>query len=69
MYYMDDTKRNRLSPEEMEYAKKHGAILDDVSLSYEEAIRILTQSLTSVSLHDAANSFLYSLSTRDMEYR
>ena len=69
MHYMDDTKRKLLSFEEIAYAKEHGAILEDLSISHEEAIRILTQSLKCISLSDAANSFLYSLSTRDMEYR
>ena len=69
MRYMDDTKRKLLSFEEIAYAKEHGAILEDLSISHEEAIRILTQSLKCISLSDAANSFLYSLSTRDMEYR
>lgn len=69
MRYMDDTKRKLLSFEEIAYAKEHGAILEELSISHEEAIRILTQSLKCISLSDAANSFLYSLSTRDMEYR
>ena len=45
MHYMDDTKRKLLSFEEIAYAKEHGAILEDLSISHEEAIRILTQSL------------------------
>ena len=45
MRYMDDTKRKLLSFEEIAYAKEHGAILEDLSISHEEAIRILTQSL------------------------
>lgn len=69
MHYMDDSKRNFLSFEEIVYAKEHGAILEDLSISYEEAIHILTESLKCISLNDAANSFLYSLSTRDMKYR
>lgn len=69
MRYMDDARRNLLSLEEIAYAKKQGAILEDLSISHEEAICILTQSLKCISLSDAANSFLYSLSTRDMEYR
>ncbi|MCO7110542.1 hypothetical protein NIA69_17375 [Gemmiger formicilis] len=54
---MDDTKRKLLSFEEIAYAKEHGAILEDLSISHEEAIRILTQSLKCISLSDAANSF------------
>ena len=69
IHYMDDTKRKSLSLEEIAYAKEHGAILEDLFISNEEAIRILTQSIESISLSDAANSFLYSLSTRDMEHR
>lgn len=69
MYYMNDMKRNLLSFEEIAYAKEQGAILEDLSISYEEAIQILTQSLKCISLNDVANAFLYSLSTRNMEYR
>ncbi len=50
MHYMDDTKRKLLSFEEIAYAKEHGAILEDLSISHEEAIRILTQSLKCISL-------------------
>lgn len=69
MRYMDDTKRKLLLPEEIFYAKEHGAILENLSLSSKKAINTLTQSLKNISLNNAANSFLYSLSTRDMEYR
>ena len=69
MSYMDDDKKNLLSPEEITYAKEQGAILDDLSISQKEAIDILTKSLQCISLKDVASAFLYSLSTRDMEYR
>ena len=69
MNYMNDTKRNLLSYEEIAYAKEQGAILENLPISSEEAISILTQSLKYISLNDVANAFLYSLSTRDMEYR
>lgn len=69
MHYMDDVKRNLLSSEEIAYAKEHGAIFEDLPITQEEAICLLSQSLGSISLTDAANSFLYSLSTRDMDYR
>lgn len=69
MNYMNDPKRNLLSFEEITYAKEQGAILEDLPISSEEAISILTQSLKYISLNDVANAFLYSLSTRDMEYR
>lgn len=45
MRYMDNTKRNLLSSEDIAYAKKHGAILEDLPLTYAEAIRSLTQVL------------------------
>lgn len=69
MHYMDDVKRNLLSSEEIAYAKEHGAIFEDLPITQKEAICLLSQSLGSISLTDAANSFLYSLSTRDMDYR
>ena len=48
IHNMDDTKRKLLSFEEIAYAKEHGAILEDLSISHEEAIRILTQSLKAI---------------------
>ena len=69
MKYMDDTKRDLLSFEEISYAREQGAILEDLYISKEEAIDILIRSIENILLSDAANAFLYSLSTRDMEYR
>ena len=50
MNYMNDTKRNLLSYEEIAYAKEQGAILENLPISSEEAISILTQSLKYISL-------------------
>ena len=68
MNYLNDTKRNLLSFEEIAYAKEQGAILEDLHISSEEAISILTQSLKCISLKNVVNAFLYSLYTRDIEY-
>lgn len=69
MRYMDDAKRHLLSSEEMAYAKEQGAILEDLPVSPGEAQCILTESLKCISLNDTSDAFLYSLSTRNMEYR
>ena len=69
MRYMDDEKRESLTAGEIAYAKKRGAILDDLLISCEQAVSALSQIFETVSLADAAEAFLYSLSTRDMEYR
>lgn len=66
---MDDVKRESLAAEDIAYAKEHGAILDDIFISYEQAVSVLSKIFEAVSLADAAEAFLYSLSTRDMEYR
>ncbi len=42
MNYMNDTKRNILSFEEIAYAKEQGAILEDLHIPSEEAIRRFT---------------------------
>lgn len=69
MRYMDDEKRESLTADEIAYAKERGAILDDLLISCEQAVSALSQIFEAVSLVDAAEAFLYSLSTRDMEYR
>lgn len=69
MHYMDDQKRMLLSKEEIAYAKDHGAIFEEERMTKEKVIASLTQSLSCISLQDAAEAFLYSLSTRDLEYR
>lgn len=69
MRYMDDEKRESLTAGEIAYAKERGAILDDLFISCEQAVSALSQIFEAVSLADAAEAFLYSLSTRDMEYR
>lgn len=69
MRYMDDEKRESLTAGEIAYAKERGAILDDLFISCEQAVSALSQIFETVSLADAAEAFLYSLSTRDMEYR
>ncbi len=42
MHYMDDTNRKLLSFEEIAYAKEHGAILEDLSISHEEDMATVT---------------------------
>ena len=69
MRYMDDIKRESLTAGEIVYAKERGAILDDLFISCEQAVSVLSKIFEAVSLADAAEAFLYSLSTRDMEYR
>ena len=69
MRYMDDIKRESLTAGEIVYAKERGAILDDLFISCEQAVSALSQIFEAVSLADAVEAFLYSLSTRDMEYR
>lgn len=69
MRYMDDVKRESLTVDEIAYAKERGAILDDLFISCEQAAAVLSKIFKSVSLADAVEAFLYSLSTRDMEYR
>lgn len=64
MRYMENKnshiKRYTLTPEEISYAKDHGAILDDLPMTNEEAICLLSQSLEQITLSDAADAFLYS---------
>lgn len=59
-----------VTKEDLEYAEKAGYLFKQPSaLSHEEALRRLKDLLVRIDARDVANAFLYSLSTRDLEYR
>lgn len=66
---MDDRKKHSVSAEELAYARKMGVVVEDRSITRVEALDVLEQVFKAVSLEDAAQAFLYSLSSRDVDYR
>ena len=66
---MDDQKKRSVSAEELAYARKMGVAVEDRSITRDQAIDILARCFETVSLEDAAQAFLYSLSSRDVDYR
>ena len=66
---MDDRKKHSVSAEELAYARKMGVLVEDRPISRDQALDVLTHCFNAVSLEDAAQAFLYSLSSRDVDYR
>ena len=66
---MDDQKKHSVSAEELAYARKMGVVVEDRPITYDQAVDVLTRCFDAVSLEDAAQAFLYSLSCRDLDYR
>lgn len=63
-------KNGAISKEDFEIAKKEGFMFDYPEyISHDEALRKLDSLLSKIDPIDVANSFLYSLSTRKLEYR
>ncbi len=58
------------SPEAILQAKEEGYMFDEVCpLTHDETLSQLTETVRKVSATDVANAFLYSLSTRQLQYR
>ena len=66
---MGDRKKHSVSAEELAYARKMGVVVEDQPITYDQAVDILTRCFDAASLEDAAQAFLYSLSSRDVDYR
>ena len=66
---MDDQKKHSVSAEELAYARKMGVVVEDRPITLDQALDVLERCFEAVSLEDAAQAFLYSLSSRDVDYR
>ena len=66
---MDDQKKHSVSAEELAYARKMGVVVEDRPITRDQALDVLMHCFDAVSLEDAAQTFLYSLSSRDIDYR
>jgi len=67
--FMDDRKKHSVSAEELAYAREMGVVVEDQPITLDQALDVLARCFKAVSLEDAAQAFLYSLSSRDMDYR
>ena len=65
--YMEN--KSSLNHEEVEYIKEMDLLREDISVTEKEFIDNLEKMLTEISLEEVSNAFLYSLSTRDLDYR
>lgn len=61
--------KHKSSEAEIEYAKKEGLIHDVKSISHDEGMKWLIKEVKLTSPQKIASNFLYSLSTRKLEYR
>lgn len=66
----DGWKNGKVSEEEFEIAKKEGYMFDYPKIkTHQETLRELEDVLKKINYEDIMNAFLYSLSTRKLEYR
>ena len=65
--YMEN--KSSLNHEEVEYIKEKDLLREDIVITEKEFITNLEKMLTEISLEEVSNAFLYSLSTRDLDYR
>ena len=65
--YMEN--KSSLNLEEVEYIKEKSLLREDIVITEKEFIDNLEKVLAKISLEEVSNAFLYSLSTRDLDYR
>ena len=65
----DDRKKHLVSAEDLAYARKMGVVVEDQPITHAQALDLLERCFEAVSLEDVAQAFLYSLSSRDVDYR
>lgn len=58
-----------MSAEELAYARKMGVVVEDQPITLDQVLDLLERCFEAISLEDAAQAFLYSLSSRDVDYR
>lgn len=63
----DDQKKHSVNAEELAYARKMGVVVEDRPITLDQALEVLERVFEAVSLEDAAQAFLYSLSSRDVD--
>ncbi|AZA93436.1 Uncharacterised protein [Chryseobacterium nakagawai] len=64
-----DNYMQYITQEDFEYAKKHSAMYEQENISHDEICRRIKIAVAKIEKQDIINAFLYSLSTRKLEYR
>ncbi len=60
---------NYISDEDFDYAKRHCTMFDPMVISHDEIFVRIKKAVETIKKEDVVNAFLYSLSTRRIEYR
>ncbi|RXM53349.1 MULTISPECIES: hypothetical protein [unclassified Chryseobacterium] len=58
-----------ITQEDFEYAKSHSVMYDQENIGHDEICRRIKIAVDKIEKQDVVNAFLYSLSTRQLEYR
>ncbi|MDN3693829.1 hypothetical protein QWZ06_16785 [Chryseobacterium tructae] len=64
-----DSYMQYITKEDFEYAKKHHVMYDEENITHDEICRRIKTAVAKIEKQDVVNAFLYSLGTRQLEYR
>ena len=62
-------KNGEISEEDQKYAIEQGVMFKPINYSHEETLESIRSLICNIKINNAAAAFLYSLSTRNLEYR
>lgn len=68
-WYEWDTYKKYITEEDFNYAKKHSVMYDPIKIGHNEICRRIKIAVEKIEKQKVVDSFLYSLSTRKLEYR
>lgn len=64
-----DSYMQYITKDDFEYAKKHSVMYEQENISHDEVCRRIKTAVARIEKKDVVNAFLYSLGTRQLEYR
>ncbi|WP_454046205.1 hypothetical protein [Chryseobacterium sp. Marseille-Q8038] len=64
-----ETYMQYISEDDFEYAKKQSVMYDQEEISHDEICRRIKKAVANITKQDVVDAFIYSLSTRQLEYR
>ncbi|REC60846.1 hypothetical protein DRF65_18760 [Chryseobacterium pennae] len=64
-----DSYMQYITKDDFEYAKKHNVMYEQENISHDDICRRIKAAVAKIEKQDVVNAFLYSLSTRQLEYR
>lgn len=68
-WYEWDTYMKYITAEEFDFAKKHSVMYDKENISHNEICNRIKTAVEKIDKQNVVNAFIYSLSTRQLEYR